>query len=149
MRHVFSFCIYEVSDPTQCDGVRRCSHPSLGRSGRNGLVRRRMPTLRARDRADAPLDRRQRIAFIDVQSAQSCPLDAESLLARFHAQEADGPLVSGAAAFAALWRAIPLLRPLGLAAQWPPLLKLLELGYIAFLRFRPALQRLVRRAGLQ
>ena len=95
------------------------------------------------------LDRRQRIAFIDVQSAQSCPLDAESLLARFHAQEADGPLVSGAAAFAALWRAIPLLRPLGLAAQWPPLLKLLELGYIAFLRFRPALQRLVRRAGLQ
>ena len=58
------------------------------------------------------LDRRGAIRFVEVQGGRDCPLDPETLLARFHAQEAGGPLVSGAAAFAAMWRAIPLLRPL-------------------------------------
>jgi hypothetical protein len=50
-------------------------------------------------------------------------------------------MLSGAAAFAAMWRAIPLLRPLGQAARFAPLLWLLERGYRAFLRVRPRLQR--------
>lgn len=91
------------------------------------------------------LDRRRAIDFVDVASADSvCPVDRATLLARFHARE-DGVLLSGAAAFAAMWRAIPLLRPLGLAARMPWVLALLERAYVRFLRVRPRLQRLVAR----
>ncbi len=90
------------------------------------------------------LDWRHRIAFIDVQSdSASCPIDRSELLARFHAQEA-GVLLSGAAAFAAMWRAIPLLRPLGLLARNRYALRLLEAAYIRFLRFRPIVQGWLR-----
>jgi predicted DCC family thiol-disulfide oxidoreductase YuxK len=89
------------------------------------------------------LDRRGRIAFVDVAAGSdpSCPVDRAQLLARFHAEE-DGVIHSGAAAFAAMWRAIPLLRPLGLAAQNRTVLRLLESAYLRFLRVRPRLQRL-------
>ncbi len=88
------------------------------------------------------LDRAKRIDFIDVgDPAAACPIDRTALLARFHARE-DGQMLSGAAAFAAMWRAIPLLRPLGLAARSPLILRLLEAAYVRFLRLRPALQRL-------
>ena len=90
------------------------------------------------------LDRRGRIAFVDVAApgaAASCPIDRAALLARFHAEE-DGRLLSGAAAFAAMWRAIPLLRPLGVIARNRRVLSLLERAYVRFLRVRPALQRL-------
>jgi len=91
------------------------------------------------------LDRRGAIDFIDVASSQDadCPVDRAELLARFHARE-NGELLSGAGAFAAMWRAIPLLRPLGLLARIPLVLAFLERCYIGFLRFRPRLQRLAR-----
>lgn len=94
------------------------------------------------------LDRREAIDFVDVQGGADCPLDAETLLARFHARERGGPIVSGAAAFAAMWRAIPLLRPLGLVARIPPVLWLLERLYRGFLVVRPAMQRAARRLGM-
>ncbi|HZF44214.1 MAG TPA: DUF393 domain-containing protein [Sphingomonadaceae bacterium] len=87
------------------------------------------------------LDRRGAIRFVDATTAQACPIDRADLLARFHAME-NGRLLSGAAAFAAMWRAIPLLRPLGLAARAPLVLAVLERLYVAFLRVRPRLQRL-------
>lgn len=87
------------------------------------------------------LDSQGSIDFVVAQSATGCPLDTQSLLARFHAQERGQPIVSGAAAFAAMWRAIPLLRPLGLAARFRPLLWLLERLYRGFLVVRPWLQR--------
>jgi len=89
------------------------------------------------------LDRAEAIRFVDVRSSagESCPLDRAALLARFHAQE-DGRMLSGAAAFAAMWRAIPWLRPLGLAARNAYVLRLLERLYIRFLRIRPRLQSL-------
>ena len=89
------------------------------------------------------LDSRRAIDFVDVTSAPvaDCPIDPADMLARFHATE-DGQLLSGAAAFAAMWRAIPVLRPLGLAARWPWLLAILEQTYLIFLRFRPRLQRI-------
>ena len=91
------------------------------------------------------LDRRGAIAFVDVAGDGACPLDRETLLARFHAREAGGPMVSGAAAFAAMWRAIPALRPLGRLAQTPGVLWVLERLYRLFLRTRPALQAVARR----
>ncbi|PIB94562.1 thiol-disulfide oxidoreductase DCC family protein [Caulobacter sp. FWC2] len=91
------------------------------------------------------LDRRGAIAFIDVADGETaCPIDRAELLARFHARE-DGQLLSGAAAFAAMWRAVPVLRPLGVLARRPWALKVLEALYVRFLRVRPRLQRLVVR----
>lgn len=88
------------------------------------------------------LDRRGAIRFVDASDpAAACPTDRAAMLTRFHARE-DGVLLSGAAAFAAMWRAIPLLRPLGLAARSRGVLALLERMYAGFLRVRPRLQRL-------
>ena len=91
------------------------------------------------------LDKRGAIRFVDAArpGTETCPLDQKALLARFHASE-DGTLLSGAAAFAAMWRAIPLLRPIGLVARSPTVLRLLEAAYVGFLRVRPAMQRVVR-----
>ncbi len=101
------------------------------------LCRREISLMRRLDRGDA-------IDFQDVSSSEgTCPIDRADLLSRFHAQE-DGRLLSGAAAFAAMWRAIPRLRPLGIAARNPIILRSLELLYRAFLRFRPKLQHVAR-----
>jgi predicted DCC family thiol-disulfide oxidoreductase YuxK len=89
------------------------------------------------------LDRRGAIRFIDLADGTgACPIDRGELLARFHARE-DGRMLSGAAAFAAMWRAVPLLRPLGLMARNRAVLAVLERLYVAFLRVRPRLQRWV------
>jgi len=90
------------------------------------------------------LDKGGAISFIDACDLDgTCPIDRAELLARFHAEEA-GKLLSGAAAFAAMWRAIPVLRPLGLLAGWKPVTPLFEAAYRRFLRVRPRLQRLLR-----
>lgn len=88
------------------------------------------------------LDTRGAITFVDVAAGAdpSCPIDRAALLARFHAEE-DGVVHSGAAAFAAMWRAIPLLRPLGIAARNRTVLRVLEAAYVQFLKVRPRLQR--------
>lgn len=104
------------------------------------------PLCRAEIALMRRLDTRRVIRFVDAitSGADACPLDRRALLARFHASE-DGKLLSGAAAFAAMWRAIPLLRPIGLLARSPAVLGVLEAAYLGFLRVRPALQRVVRR----
>ena len=92
------------------------------------------------------LDRRRALTFVDVAepgAAEACPLDPADMLSRFHVRE-DGQLLSGAAAFAAMWRAIPILRPFGLMARNRQVLALLEALYVRFLKVRPRLQRLVR-----
>lgn len=86
------------------------------------------------------LDRGGRIDFVDATGPEACPLDRAELLSRFHAME-DGHLLSGAAAFAAMWRAIPLLRPFGLLARNARVLGLMERAYLRFLMVRPRLQR--------
>ena len=90
------------------------------------------------------LDWNGAIVFTDAaQPSAVCPLDRKELLERFHASE-DGVMLSGAAAFAAMWRAIPLLKPLGWAARSPVILAALEVFYLRFLRVRPKLQRALR-----
>ena len=90
------------------------------------------------------LDRRQAIDFVSIQGGTGCPISTEELMKRFHAQELGEPIVSGAAAFAAMWRAIPILRPFGLMARFRPILWILERMYRGFLVIRPWLQRRVR-----
>lgn len=90
------------------------------------------------------LDRRGAIEFVDASRGDVCPADRAAMLARFHACE-DGRMLVGAAAFAAMWRAIPLLRPFGLASRNRFILAALEAAYELFLHARPILQRLARR----
>lgn len=89
------------------------------------------------------LDRHGAIAFVDAAHGAplDCPIAPEDLLARFHVREGERVL-SGAAAFAAMYRAIPLLRPIGQLARLPVLDRLFDRAYRAFLRVRPRLQRL-------
>jgi predicted DCC family thiol-disulfide oxidoreductase YuxK len=87
------------------------------------------------------LDWRKRIMFIDVSNdASACPLDRSLLLARFHVRDGE-TILSGAAAFAALWRTIPLLWPIGQAARISIVLRTLERLYLVFLKVRPRIQR--------
>ena len=89
------------------------------------------------------IDSRRAIEFLDIAPADAvCPLDREMMLARFHASE-DGVILSGAAAFAAMWRAIPLLKPLGFFARNAVILDILERLYLRFLKIRPRLQKLL------
>lgn len=91
------------------------------------------------------LDKKKAITFIDASDGISvCPRDRAELLARFHAEE-NGRMLTGAAAFAAMWRAVPLLRPLGLAARNRSILAMLEWTYGRFLSVRPSLQIIARR----
>jgi len=63
------------------------------------------------------------------------------LLARFHVQDSDGVLLSGARAFVALWAALPGWRWLARMARVPGALWIMERAYLIFLRWRPMLQR--------
>ena len=61
------------------------------------------------------------VSYCDV-AAEACPapdLTREEALKRFHVRLADGALVSGAAAFLALWRETPGFRLVGAAALRP------------------------------
>ncbi|WP_271077517.1 thiol-disulfide oxidoreductase DCC family protein [Aurantiacibacter sp. MUD61] len=90
------------------------------------------------------LDRRGAISFVDVSEGkpESCPIAQDELLARFHVKE-NGRIYSGAEGFAAMWRAIPLLRPFGQLARLPGLRQVFEMLYKGFLRVRPRLQRMM------
>ena len=90
------------------------------------------------------LDRASAIEFVDLCLPGACPNDREARLARLHAQPRGGPTVAGAAAFVAMWRVLPDLRPLAALASPPPVLWLLERAYRLFLRLRPGLQAMVR-----
>ncbi len=87
--------------------------------------------------------------FTNVADADNTPEDltqAEAL-SRFHVRKADGTLVSGAAAFAELWKATPGWRWLGHIGGTPPFVWVGEALYRFFLIFRPRLQKAMRRMG--
>lgn len=65
-------------------------------------------------------------------------------MARLHVRQSNGQLLDGAAAFVALWLAMPGWRWLGKIGRLPGVTSVLELAYRAFLRLRPLLQRWLR-----
>jgi predicted DCC family thiol-disulfide oxidoreductase YuxK len=82
----------------------------------------------------------ERPVFENVAGADaSLPegVSREAALARFHVRLGSGEVVSGAAAFIALWRATPRFRLLGRLASIPPAPWALELAYRGFLKARP------------
>lgn len=78
--------------------------------------------------------------------ASACPPDAlggdlprDQALARLHLRQSDGRLVQGAAAFLAMWQALPQhprLARLARLLDRPLIVRLLDLAYTAFLRVR-------------
>jgi predicted DCC family thiol-disulfide oxidoreductase YuxK len=77
------------------------------------------------------------VAALDHDAKAAHDLSRADAMARFHVRGEDGKLVSGAAAFATLWRALPAWRRWGRVAGWPPLAALLEALYRGFLAVRP------------
>ncbi len=88
------------------------------------------------------------VAWLDVSetTANMTPADQASYMARFHVRQNDGIVLSGAAAFVALWLAMPGWRWLGRIGRLPGVTPMLELLYRGFLKLRPYLQRWVRAA---
>ena len=86
------------------------------------------------------------VAWLDVSqtSENMTPEDRARYMARFHVRLTDGRLLSGAAAFVALWQTMPGWRWLGRLGAWPGVTPILEVLYRGFLRLRPSIQRLVR-----
>lgn len=78
------------------------------------------------------------VTYCDV-AAEACPvpdLKREDALRRFHVRLADGALVSGAAAFLALWRQTPGFGLAGRLLSARPVVAVLDLAYDGFLKLR-------------
>jgi predicted DCC family thiol-disulfide oxidoreductase YuxK len=88
------------------------------------------------------IDRGGCIDWIDITTADAvltaAGLDRVTAMRRLHVREPHGAVVSGAAAFLAIWRRLPGWRRLAHAAELLRLTGLLEWGYVRFAdrRFR-------------
>lgn len=79
------------------------------------------------------------VSFLNVDALADAPaadLTRDAALARLHARTHDGRLVSGAAAFVALWRSIPALRWIARLLDNRPTLAVLDIAYAGFLKVR-------------
>jgi predicted DCC family thiol-disulfide oxidoreductase YuxK len=108
------------------------------------LCRREIDFYRRREGAEA-------INWVDVSAADyaggdGAP-DPQLAMKRFHVKRPDGALVSGGAAFAELWVAIPALRPFGILFRHPPFSWAIDFSYRLFLPLRPWLQKFATRKG--
>lgn len=82
-----------------------------------------------------------KLAWVDAANAHpealGEDLNSEDALARMHVRDEDGHLISGAAAFAAIWERLPKTRWLGKLMGSKPALFVLEPCYRLFLKVRP------------
>ena len=81
---------------------------------------------------------------VSKRGGDMTPEQQALFMARFHVRLPNGELLSGAAAFVALWRTMPGWRWLARLASLPGATPTLELAYKGFLRIRPAVQRLLK-----
>jgi demethoxyubiquinone hydroxylase (CLK1/Coq7/Cat5 family) len=76
-------------------------------------------------------------------------LDRTSALARLHIRRPDGTLLQGAAAFVAIWSALPGWRWLAQLAKLPGALFVMDVGYNIFLKLRPLWRPVAQRLPLE
>jgi predicted DCC family thiol-disulfide oxidoreductase YuxK len=97
------------------------------------LCRREVATYRR-------LDAEGRIAWRDVaesgEALAALGVTPRAALARIHARQPDGALITGAAVFVAMWRRLPYFRWLAPVAGARPVLAGLERAYVWFARRR-------------
>lgn len=142
-------------------GSEQDDHPSYSRpTGQGGgamtdrlrvLYDGSCPLCRAEIAYYHTRDDQDALELCDVSSPQTqLPegLDRDAAMARFHVITADGQVVSGAAAFAALWAKTPGFRWLGWFARLPGICAVLELVYQLFLHLRPRLIPALVRVGI-
>ena len=87
------------------------------------------------------------ICFVDVSRSEetlAVDLTKQQAMKRFHVRANDGLLLSGAAAFVAVWSTLPRWRLAARLAALPGILRILEAAYRLFLPARPAVSRLFR-----
>jgi predicted DCC family thiol-disulfide oxidoreductase YuxK len=92
------------------------------------------------------------LCFTDVSRADAVTgtdLGRSAAMARFHVRDAQGHLVSGAAAFVLIWQTLPRWRWAARLARLPGVMPLLEGGYRLFLPVRPLLSRAFARVASQ
>lgn len=129
-------------NPTQVNSRdTRCDALTVMFDGACPLCRREIALYQSL----APL---QTVSWLDVSKDTSDMSQAEQsrYMARFHVQLKDGRLISGAAAFVALWQVMPGWRWLGRVGRLPGVTPVMELVYRAFLYLRPYLQSWARHA---
>ena len=88
------------------------------------------------------------IDWVDVSATAESEIAGRScgdLMTRFHVRTPNGDMLSGAAAFVALWLMFPGWRWLGRFGSLPGMCAVLEVLYRGFLKVRPLLQRMVKR----
>jgi predicted DCC family thiol-disulfide oxidoreductase YuxK len=88
----------------------------------------------------------ERLDWIDISTqnaATVCGVAMRDARARFHVVMPDGKAISGAEAFVAVWRRMPIFRVPAILFGNAPGLWLMNRGYDLFLRVRPRLQRLL------
>lgn len=91
------------------------------------------------------LDRARAVHWVDIsrqadQLGSFC-LTEDTAMARLHVLDQAGKMQTGAAAFAALWSALPYYRWLARFVRFPGILPLLERVYEPFARWRLARRR--------
>jgi ubiquinone biosynthesis monooxygenase Coq7 len=94
------------------------------------------------------LQPQQALQWVDVstEGAALPPGTTQTqLMQRFHVVTAQGELLDGARAFVHLWQQLPGWRHLARVCRLPGVLTLMEWTYRLFLRWRPAIQRWVKR----
>ena len=106
------------------------------------ICRREINFYRASKGAEA-------ISWVDIsqQTSSHCASDltCEAALKRFHVRRSDGKLLSGAAAFAELWMALPRFSWIGRIVSYPGIRHVADIAYSIFLGIRPLIQRLTPR----
>ena len=128
-----------MTAPAATDNATPCNELTVLFDGACPLCRREIGVYQSL----IPL---QPVQWLDVSKGSEDISSEEQAIymARFHVRQKDGQLLSGAAAFAALWLAMPGWRWLGRFARLPGVTPVLEVMYRGFLHLRPHLQRLLR-----
>jgi predicted DCC family thiol-disulfide oxidoreductase YuxK len=98
------------------------------------------PLCRREIRHYRRVDGDRQLRWIDIdahpETLQACGLTLTAAMQRMHVVESDGRLVSGAAAFVAVWRCLPRYRPLAWVVSLPGIFWLAEQAYSRFARWR-------------
>jgi len=86
------------------------------------------------------LDRRNRVSWIDISQDTSVleehGIGLDAATKRLHALDEQGRAVSGAAAFVAVWRQLPVYRHLARLVEWSGMVPFLDRVYVRFAAWR-------------